>query len=215
MANNLANNLATIIILFFAYLFFEAIDTSLFNFQDWTMTIIAWLILISFTNNILAWIIIPLRGFIWIFLLVPAVYLFWLAQDYGNFNLDDAELAEYGIWYWINVFLWSTYAILTWGVIFVTDTNLIGGVFSDFFAEREKISDKRYKKGFRLGEVIKSPNSKNNFKEDLDSKAVWSSFYTLYFFLILLIIFNGSYAYVYQDQLIDVYQDQLVEIPGL
>ena len=56
----MANILATLIILFFAYLFFLAIDTSLFNFQDWTMTIIAWLILISFTNNILAWITDPL-----------------------------------------------------------------------------------------------------------------------------------------------------------
>lgn len=210
----LEKNLTNLIILFFAFLIFVAIDTSLFNFQDWTMTIIAWLILISTMNNILAWITIPLRGFIWIFLLVPAVNLFWLAQDYGNFNLDDAELAEYGIWYWINVFLWSIYAILTWMVTVVTGTNWIGGFFSEIFGEREKITDKRYKKGYRLGEVIKSPNSNNNFEEDLDSKNVWSAFYIIYFFLILLIIFNGSYAYVYKDEFLErPDQDHLIEIP--
>ena len=49
----LEKNLTNLIILFFAFLIFVAIDTSLFNFQDWTMTIIAWLILISTMNNIL------------------------------------------------------------------------------------------------------------------------------------------------------------------
>ncbi len=200
--NNLSNNLTYLFLFFCAFIFLSIIDSLYFGFEDWTMTIISWSILILTINNF-CWIAIPLRGFIWLVLFLSAVYLFWLAHDQGNFNLDDAKLAVYGAWYWMNVILWSLYILITIGAIRASATDIISPFLMNIFGEREKISDRRYKKGYRLGELIKSPEEDG---EGLDEHAQWNVFYLLYFLILLLIILNGWNVYHHQEtNLMDLY----------
>lgn len=193
--NNLSTNLTNLFLIFCAFIFLSIIDSLFFGFQDWTMTIISWSILILTINNF-SWIAIPVRGFIWLILFLLAVYLFWLAHDYGNYNLDDSKLAVYGIWYWLNVILWSFYILISMIAIQASGTNIIGSFLMDKFGDREKISDKRYKKGFRLGELKESSKIDN---EGFDEDSQWSVFYLLYSLVFVLIILNGWYVYFHQD----------------
>ncbi len=211
--NNLSTNLTNLFLIFCAFIFLSIIDSLFFGFQDWTMTIISWSILIL-TINKFCWIAIPLRGFIWLILFLLAVHLFWLAHDYGNYNLDDPKLALYGIWYWLNVILWSFYILISMLAIKASETNIIGPFLMGMFGEREKISDKRYKKGFRLGKLKESSKFDN---EGLDEDSQWVAFYFLYSLIFVLIIFNGWHVYFHQDtNMIETMNNQkksVIEIP--
>tara|TARA_B100002019_G_C21265063_1_gene598957 strand:+ start:459 stop:1025 length:567 start_codon:yes stop_codon:yes gene_type:complete len=187
--NKVSNFIGTLVIAIFALAFLSLIDTLLFNFKDLTMTVIAWLILISVINYFFACFHVPLRTIIWILLFLPAVYLFWLAHDYGNFYLDDAKLAIYGRWYWINVILWSIYTFLSWILSVASDTNWVGDLLWDLIFEKTERELPGYNKD---SEDI-------NFFKNLASKEIWSLFYTVYFSLSALIIFNGFYVYLYWD----------------
>ena len=205
--------LGTLVLTIFVLAILLLIDTLLFNFKDLTMTIIVWLILISVINNFFACFHVPLRTITWFLLFLPAVYLFWLAHDYGNFHLDDAELAIYGRWYWINVILWSIYVFLSWNLTVASDTNWVGDLLRVLIFKETK------------REIIQSPEyNKNlediNFFKNLDSKKIWNLFYAVYFSLIALIIFNGLYAYFYQDLVNETLDTKLkkienIDIPGI